>query len=170
MNDSMASMDEFSQLYFMPVRTATPLESTLFFKLQVPPPMRDDIYGRIKDTPTVVGDDWVTKLVDGSTHLLVEEERVVAASEEEEGAVQPPPLLRRPSQALITLMMKKVFNMGRNQETHPENRSYVLGYILQKLLRTGLMVATQDFEHEIPLGDLARLKNIPHHVVSVSTA
>ena len=159
MNDSQPSLEEFAELFFMPVKTATPAETMLRYKVQVPV-IRKDFYPRIKDLPSVVGKNWVTKMRDDSTFLIENEEEMVSGQTTSEGG------LVMPSQEVIKAMMDRVFNLRRNKDSHAQNRKFVGGYIIQKLIRSGLMVASQDFDHDIPIGDLARLKKVPYHVVS----
>lgn len=51
--------------------------------------------------------------------------------------------------------LREVFSLPRNKHTHPQNRGAVGGYLYQKIGRSGLPVAMQDFDHELPIAELA---------------
>ena len=63
--------------------------------------------------------------------------------------------------------MENIFNRPHNRVTDPGGQEFIGGYIYQKFVRSGLLVATQDFVHEIPVGDLANQKGSSSHVVSI---
>ena len=62
--------------------------------------------------------------------------------------------------------MENIFSLPHNKLTHAQNNAFVGGYLYQKFVRSGLLVATQDFTHDLPVGNFASMKGSSQHVVS----
>ena len=145
----------------MPVQMPTPDEVLLNFRVQYPL-IREDFYLSIEGS--VEASNILDKLKNAiETPFILEEETIAASeitSDENDN------LLRRPNFDIIKTMMENIFDRPHNKFTHSKNREFIGGYIYQKFIRSGLLVATQDFEHELPVGNLAMQKDPSQHVVS----
>ena len=56
---------------------------------------------------------------------------------------------------LIRLEMDEIFNLPRNEMSHPKVRETVGGFIYQKMGRNGVAVAMQDFRYKLPISEMA---------------
>ncbi len=55
------------------------------------------------------------------------------------------------SQQMMGIDLQNVLGRPRNAYSHPAARETVGGFIYQKMGRMGLLMAMQDFEHELPI-------------------
>ena len=141
----------------MPVQMPTPDEVLLNFRVQYPL-IREDFYSRIEGS--VEASNILAKVKNGMvTPFILEEEDIVSKITEENRL--------RPNFDIMKTMMENIFDRPHHKITHPKNREFIGAYIYQKFVRSGLLVATQDFEHELPVGNLAMQKDPSLHVVSI---
>lgn len=155
-NASGDVLKEFATLFFMPVQMPTPDQILLNFRLQYPL-IRDDFYQRIEGS--VEESDILGKVKNSrETPFILEEEELISKVTEGNRL--------RPSMDLMKTMMENIFNLPHHKFTHSKNHEFIGGYIYQKFVRSGLLVATQDFTHNLPVGNFAKLKDSLQHVVS----
>ena len=88
-NASRQAIDDYTNLYFMPVRKATPEDVQLTYKMQVPP-VREDIYNPVKGNKLVDRKNWVDLLEDASTNWITMEEQMAVYIKDTAGHVAPP--------------------------------------------------------------------------------
>ena len=88
-NASRQAVDDYTNLYFMPVRKATPEDVQLTYKMQVPP-VREDIYNPVKGNRLVDRKNWVDLLEDASTNWITMEEQMAVSVKDKAGHVAPP--------------------------------------------------------------------------------
>lgn len=69
---------------------------------------------------------------------------------------------------LIRLEMDEIFNLPRNEMSHPKIRETVGGFIYQKMGRNGVAVAMQDFKYKLPISELA--ESMGEKMVSENTS
>ena len=144
----------------MPVEMPMPNQVMLNYRLQYPL-VRDDFYHRVQGGVQTL--DMIDTFKDArETSLLLEENKIL------ENSVHNADSISRPNLQIIRKIMENIFNLPHNKHTHPKNNVFIGGYLYQKFARSGLLVATQDFEHDLPLGKFAALKGTSQHVVSTT--
>ena len=159
MNASGDVLKEFATLFFMPVEMPMPNQVMLNYRLQYPL-IREDFYHRVEGGVQTL--DILDKLKNSKeTSFLREEDEIVSKHTQEETNIL------RPNLEIIKTIMENIFNLPHNKNTHAENNAFLGGYIYQKFVRSGLLVATQDFVHDLPVGNFAALKGSSQPVVSI---
>ena len=157
-NASGDVLKEFATLFFMPVEMPMPKQVMLNYRLQYPL-IRDDFYDRVQGGVQTL--DILGKLKSAEeTSFLLEEDEILSSNEEKEKNIL------RPNFKLIKTIMENIFSLAHNKHTHTKNNAFVGGYLYQKFVRSGLLVATQDFTHDLPVGNFASMKGSSQHVVS----
>ena len=158
-NASGDVLKEFTTLFFMPVEMPMPDQVMLNYRLQYPL-IRDDFYHRVQGGIQTL--DILDKLKESQeTSFLLEEDNILKKYESEDGN------MLRPNLDLIKTIMENIFNLPHNKHTHLKNHDFIGGYIYQKFVKSGLLVAYQDFEHNLPVGKFAALKGSSQQVVSI---
>ena len=156
-NASGDVLKEFATLFFMPVEMPMPNQVMLNYRLQYPL-IRDDFYHRVQGGVQTL--DILEKLkTSKETSFLLEEDDILSNDEEKEKNIL------RPNFKLIKTIMENVFSLPHNKHTHAQNNAFVGGYLYQKFVRSGLLVATQDFTHDLPVGNFASMKGSSQQVV-----
>ena len=159
-NASGDVLKEFATLFFMPVEMPMPDQVMLNYRLQYPL-IRDDFYHRVQGGIQTL--DILDKLKESQeTSFLLEEDKILKKYELSDGNILQPNL------DIIKTIMENIFNLPHNKHTHLKNHDFIGGYIYQKFVKSGLLVATQDFEHNLPVGKFAALKGSSQRVVSIN--
>ena len=158
-NASGDVLKEFATLFFMPVEMPLPKQVMLNYRLQYPL-IRDDFYDRVQGGVQTL--DILEKLKSSKeTSFLLEEDEILSNKEDKEEDIL------RPNFKLIKTIMENIFRIPHNKHTHVQNNAFVGGYLYQKFVRSGLLVATQDFVHDLPVGNFASMKGSSQHVVRI---
>ena len=155
-NASEDALKDFATLFFMPVQMPMPDQVLLDFRLQYPL-IREDFYSRVEGSVQAL--DILDKIKNSNQASFIAEEEEIASKLTKDNIL-------RPSFDIIKTMMENIFNLSHNKYTHPKNHEFIGAYIYEKFVRSGLLVATQDFVHELPVGNFAMLKDSSQYVVS----
>ena len=155
-NASEDALKEFATLFFMPVQMPTPDQILLNFRIQYPL-IREDFYSRVRGSVEALN---ILEKVKNSreTPFILEEEEIASNTTQQN--------ILRPNFNIMKTMMENIFDLPHHEFTHSKNREFIGGYIYQKFVRSGLLVATQDFSHQIPIGNFAKYKGSNQRVVS----
>ena len=155
-NASEEALKEFATLFFMPVQMPTPDQILLNFRIQYPL-IREDFYSRVRGS--VEASNILEKIKNSrETPFILEEEEIASNTTQQN--------ILRPNFDIIKTMMENIFDLPHHELTHSKNREFIGGYIYQKFVRSGLLVATQDFTHQLPIGKFAKFKGSNQRVVS----
>ena len=60
------------------------------------------------------------------------------------------------SKEALRMELQTVLSLPRNSVTDPKSRELVGGYIYQKMGKSGLIVAMQDFKHKLPISKFVK--------------
>ena len=143
----------------MPVEMPMPNQVMLNYRLQYPL-VRDDFYHRVEGGVETL--NILDKLKNSKeTSFLLEEDEILSKHTKGESNIL------RPNLEIIKTIMENVLDLPHNKHTHAENNRFLGGYIYQKFVRSGLLVATQDFVHDLPVGNFAAMKGSSQTVVSL---
>ena len=155
-NASEDALKEFAALFFMPVQMPTPDQILLNFRIQYPL-IREDFYSRVRGS--VEASNILEKIKNSRETPFIMEEEEIASNITQQNIL-------RPNFDIMKTMMENIFDLPHHKLTHSKNREFIGGYIYQKFVRSGLLVATQDFTHQLPIGNFAKFKGSSQRVVS----